>query len=191
MEKYLVNTTYGKVSGVKMKDFVAFKGVPFAKPPVGELRFMPPVEPDAWEGIKECSEYGPIEPRPLSAAGGVVGGMNESKCSEDCLYLNIYTPALDGKKRPVLFNIHGGAFQTGDHTLNSDPEGTVALDCVLVTASYRLGVLGFLQVDKYLGSEYILEGYEDANEKVMREFVYFWLFDYLMSYKKSNKKNGY
>lgn len=156
--KNIVATAYGQVQGVEENGYVAFKGIPFAMPPVGELRFKPPVDPDAWEGVKVCDTYGPIEPRPVSSVGGVVGGNSDTACSEDCLYLNVYTPAADGKKRPVLFNIHGGAFQTGDHSLNSDPAGTTAMDCVLVTASYRLGVLGFLQLDRYLGEEYIQSG---------------------------------
>ena len=154
----IVTTAYGQVKGVEENGYVAFKGIPFAKAPVGELRFKPPVDPESWEGVKVCDTYGPIEPRPLNSIGGVVGGASETPCSEDCLYLNISTPAVDGKKRPVLFNIHGGAFQTGDHSLNSDPAGTTAMDCILVTASYRLGVLGFLQLDRYLGEEYIQSG---------------------------------
>ena len=157
-EPLVVSTTYGKVQGVEETGYVAFKGIPFAKPPVGQLRFKPPVDPESWEGVRICDAYGPIEPRPVNSIGGVVGGASETPCSEDCLYLNVYTPAIDGKKRPVLFNIHGGAFQTGDHSLNSDPAGTTAMDCVLVTASYRLGVLGFLQLDRYLGEEYIQSG---------------------------------
>ena len=151
-------TAYGKVKGIREGNYVAYKGIPFAKPPVGELRFKPPVDPEPWDGVRVCDTYGPIEPRPVNSIGGVVGGGSDNVCSEDCLYLNIYTPAPDGKKRPVLFNIHGGAFQTGDHSLNSDPAGTTAMDCVLVTASYRLGVLGFLQLDRYLGEEYIQSG---------------------------------
>ena len=154
----VVATSYGQVQGIEENGYVAFKGIPFAKPPVGELRFKPPVDPERWEGVRICDTYGPIEPRPTSSVGGVVGGNSETPCSEDCLYLNVYTPAADGKKRPVLFNIHGGAFQTGDHSLNSDPAGTTAMDCVLVTASYRLGVLGFLQLDRYLGEDYIQSG---------------------------------
>ncbi len=157
-DKYVAPTIYGAVQGVEENGYIAFKGIPFAKPPVGELRFKPPVDPEGWEGIRVCDTYGPIEPRPVNAIGGVVGGGSGTPCSEDCLYLNVYTPCPDGKKRPVLFNIHGGAFQTGDHSLNSDPAGTTALDCVLVTASYRLGVLGFLQLDRYLGEEYIQSG---------------------------------
>jgi len=157
-EKYIVSTNNGKVQGIEENAYIAFKGIPFAKPPVGELRFKPPVDPEGWEGIRVCDTYGPIEPRPVSSLGGVVGGSSDTLCSEDCLYLNIYTPGIDGKKRPVLFNIHGGAFQTGDHSLNSDPAGTTAMDCVLVTTSYRLGVLGFLQLDRYLGEEYIQSG---------------------------------
>ena len=155
---YIVETTYGKAQGVSENGYVAYKGIPFAKPPVGELRFKPPVDPELWEGVRVCDAYGPIEARPVNSIGGVVGGSSESPCSEDCLYLNVYTPSPDGKKRPVLFNIHGGAFQTGDHSLGSDPDGTTAMDCVLVTASYRLGVLGFLQIDRYLGEEYIQSG---------------------------------
>ena len=158
MSEIIVDTKYGKVQGVLENGYVAFKGIPFAKPPVGALRFKPPVDPEGWDGVRVCDTYGKIEPRPVTAAGGVVGGNSGSECSEDCLYLNIYTPAVDGKKRAVLFNIHGGAFQTGDHTLNSDPIGTTGMDCILVTASYRLGVLGFLQLDRYLGEEYIQSG---------------------------------
>ena len=158
MADYIVSTAYGAVQGIKENNYVAFKGIPFAKAPVGELRFKPPVNPASWEGVRVCDTYGPIEPRPVNSIGGVVGGGSETPCSEDCLYLNIYTPATDRKKRPVLFNIHGGAFQTGDHSLNSDPDGTTAMDCVLVTASYRLGVLGFLQLDRYLGEDYIQSG---------------------------------
>lgn len=157
-ETFLASTTYGAVQGVSENGYVAFKGIPFAKPPVGTLRFKPPVDPECWEGVRVCDTYGPIEARPVNSIGGVVGGASESPCSEDCLYLNVYTPCPDGKTRPVLFNIHGGAFQTGDHSLGSDPEGTTAMDCVLVTASYRLGVLGFLQIDRYLGEEYIQSG---------------------------------
>ena len=157
-DKYVAQTIYVAEQGVEENGYIAFKGIPFAKPPVGELRFKPPVDPEGWEGIRVCDTYGPIEPRPVNAIGGVVGGGSGTPCSEDCLYLNVYTPCPDGKKRPVLFNIHGGAFQTGDHSLNSDPAGTTALDCVLVTASYRLGVLGFLQLDRYLGEEYIQSG---------------------------------
>ncbi|MBQ9328513.1 MAG: carboxylesterase family protein [Solobacterium sp.] len=157
-EEGVIVTTLGKVKGVEENGHIAYKGIPFAKPPVGELRFKPPVDPEGWEGIKVCDTYGPIEARPVNSIGGVVGGSSSSEPSEDCLYLNIYTPKPDGKKHPVLFNIHGGAFQTGDHTLNSDPDGTTAMDCILVTAGYRLGVLGFLQLDRYLGEEYIQSG---------------------------------
>ena len=158
MADLITSTTYGDVRGMQEEaGYLAFKGIPFAAPPVGSLRFMPPEDPSSWEGLRDCVTYAPIEPRPGNAAGGVVGGQG-GECSEDCLYLNVYTPALDGKKRPVLFNIHGGAFQTGDHSLNSDPAGTTAMDCILVTASYRLGVLGFLQVDRYLGPDYVESG---------------------------------
>ena len=157
MEK-VIKTIYGECTGIKEDTYYAFKGIPFAKAPVGELRFKPPVDPEAWEGIKAFDKYGNIEPRPVTSLGGVVGGTSDDTISEDCLYLNIYTPNLDDKKRPVLFNIHGGAFQTGDHKLNSDPKGTTDMDCILVTANYRLGVLGFLQIDKYLGEEYIESG---------------------------------
>ncbi len=157
-ENYIVSTRYGQVQGVKENGYVSYKGIPFAAPPVGELRFKPPVDPVGWDGVRICDTYGPIEPRPVNSISGVVGGSSDTPCSEDCLYLNVYTPYPDGKKRPVLFNIHGGAFQTGDHSLNSDPVGTTAMDCVLVTASYRLGVLGFLQLDRYLGEDYIQSG---------------------------------
>lgn len=154
----VIETTHGKAVGVKEDTYYAYKGIPFAKAPVGELRFKPPVDGDKWEGVRTFDKYGNIEPRPVSSLGGVVGGNSNDEISEDCLYLNIYTPNPDNKKRPVLFNIHGGAFQTGDHKLNSDPKGTTDMDCILVTANYRLGVLGFLQIDRYLGKEYVESG---------------------------------
>ena len=90
MSNLIVKTKYGLVNGVEENGYIAYKGIPFAKAPVGKLRFKAPVDPESWNGIKECNEYGPIEPRPVSAAGGVVGGSSTIMPSEDCLYLNIY-----------------------------------------------------------------------------------------------------
>ncbi len=101
MADYIVSTVYGAVQGIKENNYVAFKGIPFAKAPVGELRFKPPVNPASWEGVRVCDTYGSIEPRPVNSIGGVVGGGSETPCSEDCFYLNIYTPATDRKKRSV------------------------------------------------------------------------------------------
>lgn len=150
----VVDTRYGRVQGVRESTYIAFKGIPFAKPPVGRLRFKPPEEPDPWDGIRVCDTFCKSAPQVYSPYVLI----KQEDCSEDCLYLNVYTPALDGKKRPVLFNVHGGAFQQCNHSFSSDPKGTTDLDCVLVTGHYRLGALGFFQLDRYLGEEYIQSG---------------------------------
>lgn len=137
-------TKYGAVRGVvseKNSGHSVFRGVPFAKPPVGELRFAPPLEPDSWEGERICDTFSDI-----CIQGGHRGDTERPMgISEDCLYLNIFTPAESpGEKLPVLFWIYGGGFSGGR---GSDPEfDGEAINCegaILVTINYRCGALGF------------------------------------------------
>ncbi|XP_073955396.1 juvenile hormone esterase-like [Choristoneura fumiferana] len=123
--------------------FHSFKGIPYAAPPVGDLRFKAPQPPAPWEGVRSAKEFGPIcyqidayfDPTP--------------KGSEDCLYINVYTPDLTpAKPLPVMVWIHGGGFISGSG--NDDfygPEYLVRHDVILVTFNYRLEVLGFLCLD--------------------------------------------
>lgn len=135
-----VNTQYGAVVGVpgKTEQYSVFKKIPYAKPPVGELRFTPPQKPEPWEGERDCSCF---PPAPIQMRHG--GG--ELSMSEDCLYLNIYTPAQTGQEKlPVLFWIFGGVFQFGyGHEPTYDGEAICAKDCILVTINYRVNIFGF------------------------------------------------
>ena len=107
-----VQTKLGALCGEQKDGFAQFLGVPFAKPPVGELRFRKPVPMDPWDGVKEAKEFTPycIQPGEPERVDKNIKG------SEDCLTLNIFTPACDEKKRPVVVWIHGGAYLTGNHT---------------------------------------------------------------------------
>ncbi|MCB1625808.1 MAG: carboxylesterase family protein [Pseudomonadales bacterium] len=140
----VAETRSGKVRGEDKGVVSAFRGIPYATPPVGELRWRAPQKPSSWEGIRESSKFGPpcVQPTVPPPFGVSV------PFSEDCLTLNIWTPSRalrDGEKRPVLFWIHGGAFTIGS---GSQPvyDGTAlaAHGVVVVTINYRLGALGFL-----------------------------------------------
>lgn len=146
----VVETTAGKLRGlVGDRGVRVFKGVPFARPPVGALRFRPPQPAEPWAGVRDAARFGPIAVQSPSPVEQLFGAADVAT-SEDCLYLNVWTPGVgDGARRPVMVWVHGGAFVTGS---GSTPwyDGTAlaaAGDVVVVTFNYRLGVLGFLHVD--------------------------------------------
>lgn len=131
--------------------FSVFRGVPFAAPPVGELRWKDPQPVEPWEGVRPCYKFGPLamqEPF-VSEGGGIVATefyVGNYKRSEDCLYLNIWTPAKEpGEKLPVAVYIHGGGHQTGYSYLNCyDGEGFCKRGVIMVSIAYRLNVFGYL-----------------------------------------------
>src|SRR5262245_24122042 len=100
-----VETEYGRVEGQRRGSHVVFRGIPFAKPPVGELRFRAPEPPAPWTGTLAALAFGPSA---VQASAQVPTSLVPEPRSEDCLYLNVYTPAADGARRPVYFWIHGG-----------------------------------------------------------------------------------
>jgi para-nitrobenzyl esterase len=140
----VVETTQGRVRCSSRP--CIFRGIPFAKPPVGHLRFMPPEPVEPWKGERDCTRFGPAcaqRPDRLD----YMWGETLAPGSEDCLYLNVWTPGLDGPGRPVFVWIHGGAFIIGSGRWQAY-EGSLLVQrgqVVLVTISYRLGVFGFLQ----------------------------------------------
>jgi para-nitrobenzyl esterase len=154
-------TTSGRVRGRRLPDGVLrFAGIPFAAPPVGERRFRPPAPPDRWRGTRDATTFGPTAPQNPSATELMAGGGRRHPASEDCLTLNVWTPALDDGGRPVMVWIHGGAFTTGSggvpwyHGTRLAHRG----DVVVVTVNYRLGAFGFLHLEEVLGEKYAGSG---------------------------------
>jgi len=150
----IVETTLGKVAGESLGTHERFRGVPFAAPPVGELRFRAPRPAAPWTGVRETVRFGPSAPQNPS----FLPGMDAGEQSEDCLYLNVYTPRADGARRPVLFWIHGGGFTGGSGGQALYDGGRLAArgDVVVVTINYRLGALGYTHlpgVDANLGQQ--------------------------------------
>jgi para-nitrobenzyl esterase len=120
----------------------SYKGIPFAAPPVGELRWQPPQPPANWEGVRPATEFGS---RPMQLA--VFGDMNfrSKRISEDCLYLNVWTPDVSGEARlPVLVYFYGGGNMAGDGSEpRYDGSALAAKGIVILTVNYRLNVFGF------------------------------------------------
>jgi para-nitrobenzyl esterase len=138
----------GDLRGRRQAGVAAFFGVPFAAPPVGPARFCPPEPPLPWPGVRDTARPGPAAPQGLSRLAHVMGDRALEQ-SEDCLTLNVWTPEPGGGPRPVLVFLHGGGFTSGSGGLEWYHGAELARrgDIVVVTANYRLGVLGFLRLD--------------------------------------------
>jgi para-nitrobenzyl esterase len=140
----IAQTAYGKVRGTEIADGVhAWRGIPYARPPVGELRLRPPEPALPWPGTRDATEYGyrSLQPPERFPEPG-------PPFDEDCLYLNVTAPA-GAAGRPVLFWVHGGGYETGSGTDMAGDGAAFARShgLVVVTFNYRLGALGFLDVD--------------------------------------------
>lgn len=137
-------TESGKVRGVAGNNprFTVFKGIPYAAPPVGDLRWRMPQPPEPWEGVRDCSQFGNI-PYQFSMHRHA-DNMAMYEMSEDCLYINVWTPATSpDEKLPVLFFNYGGAFCGGQSNLpHYDGEAMCKRGVVYVTFNYRTGPLG-------------------------------------------------
>ncbi len=141
----VVDTDTGRVAGVLRSGVWSFSGIPYAAPPTGRRRFRPPIGPEPWSGVRQCDAFGPIAPQPPPVGGLSMTGEPEEQ-DEGCLTLNVWTPALDDARRPVLVWIHGGGFTSGSGAGALYRSGLLArdADAVVVTFNYRLGALGFL-----------------------------------------------
>ncbi|MFA4876540.1 MAG: carboxylesterase/lipase family protein [Methanoregula sp.] len=140
----IVKTGTGPVLGTTENGITVYRGIPYAAPPVGDLRWRPPAPVQPWTGVRNATGYGPICPQVIT--DDPTPGSPPQPMSEDCLFVNVWTPAhTPGEKLPVMVFIHGGAFIEG---AGSQPlyDGSVLAKSgvIVVTLNYRLGSLGFL-----------------------------------------------
>jgi para-nitrobenzyl esterase len=141
----IARTALGALSGLWQDGIAVFRGVPYAAPPVGERRLAPAASHAPWSAVRDATRHGPIAPQTPSRLRVAMGDFTRPQ-DEDCLTLTIWTPALDGARRPVLVWLHGGAYTTGAASLDWY-DGSVLCregDIVVVGVNYRLGALGFL-----------------------------------------------
>jgi para-nitrobenzyl esterase len=165
--KAIVTLSLGQLEGTRQEGLAIFKGVPFAAPPVGERRWRPPQPVEPWQGVLHVGQFGMAAPQNPMFDGPGLEDEPEPQ-SEDCLYLNIWSPGLDNRRRPVMVWIHGGAFSIGS---GSSPmyEGSVLArrnDVVVVTVNYRLNLLGFLNLKEATGGRIPATGNEGLLDQV-------------------------
>jgi len=156
----IVSTKYGKIQGVeldgKYKGITLFKGIPYAKPPVGNLRWRPPEDIEPWDGVKICDQYGPAPIQQFRYddidSSVIVGSENYflgyPEVSEDCLYINICTGAAEaGEKRPVFMWYHGGGLTNGfSYEIEFDPSELARKGIVVVQVGQRLNIFGYMSL---------------------------------------------
>ncbi len=146
----VAQTQYGKVRGYIMKDTYTFLGIPYGANTAGENRFMPAQPPQPWDGIKPALFYGACAPQSVMKYPNNVATFldcwNYFDMGEDCLNLNVWTPGLDGKNRPVIVWFHGGGFASGNSIEHHEYHGenfSHYCDAVFVSPNHRLNSIGF------------------------------------------------
>lgn len=162
----IAQTSSGKVRGFTRDGIYTFKGIPYAAATDGANRFMPPVQPHAWTGIRSSMQYGNVCPQPpregwLHDEQAFMSNWNDGVPGEDCLRINVWTPGLnDNQRRPVMVWIHGGGFTagSGQELPSYDGENLSRRgDVVVVSLNHRLNVFGFLNLSAY-GERYSNSG---------------------------------
>ena len=149
--------------------FTAFKGIPYAAAPVGNLRWLPPQPVKSWSGIRPAQRYGAMSAQAVMNINSPgVPNFSDQPQSEDCLFLNIWTPGLDDARRPVMFWIHGGGFTIGCGSEGFLDNGNLARrgDVVIVSINYRLGAAGFLNLKEITGNKIPSTGNEGLLDQV-------------------------
>jgi para-nitrobenzyl esterase len=152
-----VETSLGRLRGKRIGDSVAFFGVPFAEPPVGPLRFLPPRPALPWSGVRPALAY---------AAAPVQLSRKKIRISEDCLYLNVWMPETPGP-HPVFVWIYGGGNTTGATGDIADGAHFASNGIVCVTPAYRVGALGFLDLSEELGEAYAGSGNNGLRDQIL------------------------
>ncbi len=145
--------THGKIRGIRSEGVNIFKGIPYAGRVSGDRRFRRPAPPEPWTGVRDALQLGSPAIQEIRGSGGQTP-------AEDCLFLNVWTPANDNKKRPVMFYNHGGGFVVGSGGAPGQDGANLArnFDVVVVQTNHRLGLLGFLYLDEIAGSDYAGSG---------------------------------
>ncbi len=162
----------GRLAGERSGDIFVFKGIPYAKPPVGSLRWRMPEAPEPWAGVHDATRFGPICPQAPTQIELLMGGTLGAQ-SEDCLYLNVWTPGCGDAKRPVMVWLHGGAFVIGAGSQGIyNGAHLAARDCVIVTINYRLGAFGFLNLSDATGGQLPGTGSEGIADQI---FALHWV----------------
>jgi para-nitrobenzyl esterase len=161
----IVTTTNGPVQGVVKDDVLLFSGIPYAAPPIGGRRFQAAQPHPNWSEVRPATRFGKAAPQ------SVTGGMTASvpvPWDEDCLFLNITTPAADDRERPVFFWIHGGAYRTGQGAVPwyNGTQFAKSGDIVTVSINYRLGALGFTDLSRF-GADYATSGINGILDQIV------------------------
>lgn len=163
----VVETLSGKLRGTIIEGVAAFKAVPYAAPPTGAHRFLPPREPERWAGVRDASAYASRAPqtglRPVTRPEleTFSGTPDTSPDSEDCLTLHVWSPSVtDGTTRPVMVWLHGGAFSYGSANSERLRGSRLAKrgDVVVVTVNHRLNIFGHLDLSEVGGADYLQSG---------------------------------
>ncbi|HEY6517099.1 MAG TPA: carboxylesterase family protein, partial [Steroidobacteraceae bacterium] len=152
-----VETASGRIRGGHSRGALAFKGIPYAGPASGANRFKEAPEVTPWTGVRDATRLGP----PAMQAPGTTYGEHEPAYSENCLVLNVWTPAVnDSGKRPVMFYCHGGGFTTGSggQSIQDGARLAANYDVVVVAINHRLGLFGYLYLAELGGGEYATSG---------------------------------
>ena len=166
MNSVVADTGLGRVRGVDANGIKTFKGIPYGASTAGRNRFMPPVDPAKWAGVRDALEYGPSAPQnepgvPVVTSDLNVAGAGLTAEGEDCLVLNVWTPAVnDGRKRPVMLWCHGGGFSSGSGASPITDGTNLARrgDVVVVTINHRINVLGFTYLGELGGVDFAQSG---------------------------------
>ena len=148
-----VKTAHGRLRGARTGNLTTFKGIPYAGSVSGANRFKAAPALKPWDGVRDALAFGAPSLQPGQRR-------NDAPQAEDCLFLNIWTPSADNRKRPVMFYSHGGGFTTGSAASGYQDGGNLArtFDVVVVATNHRLGLVGYLSLADLGGEEYATSG---------------------------------